>query len=109
MDRFSSNTSLAYEHLFCYKGIIINQKCKIFPKTTKNVPNCNLTVTRSYTACRENEKCQDQLLDCKLGRGKVLSEKEHLKLQAKRKKSESAVRKCDMEYYAAAIKSERSR
>ena len=30
-------------------------------------------------------------------------------LQAKRKKSESAVRKCDMEYYAAAIKSERSR
>ena len=64
---------------------------------------------RSYTACRENEKCQDQLLDCKLGRGKVLSEKEHLKLQAKRKKSETAVRKCDMEYYAAAIKSERSR
>lgn len=65
--------------------------------------------SKSYTACRENEKCQDQLLDCKLGRGKVLSEKEHLKLQAKRKKSESAVRKCDMEYYAAAIKSERSR
>ena len=64
---------------------------------------------RSYSACRENEKCQDQLLDCKLGRGKVLSEKEQLKLQAKRKKSESAVRKCDMEYYAAAIKSERSR
>ena len=68
-------------------------------------PDC----LRSYTACRENEKCQDQLLDCKLGRGKVLSEKEHLKLQAKRKKSETAVRKCDMEYYAAAIKSERSR
>ena len=64
---------------------------------------------RSYTACRENEKCQDQLLDCKLGRGKVLSEKEQIKLQGKRKKSESAVRKCDMEYYAAAIKSERSR
>ena len=49
------------------------------------------------------------MLDCKLGRGKVLSEKEHLKLESKRKKSESAVRKCDMEYYAAAIKSERSR
>ena len=48
-------------------------------------------------------------MDCKLGRGKVLSEKEHMKLQTKRKKSESAVRKCDMEYYAAAIKSERSR
>ena len=69
----------------------------------------NLDYCRSYSACRENEKCQDQLLDCKLGRGKVLSEKEQLKLGAKRKKSESAVRKCDMEYYAAAIKSERSR
>ena len=68
-----------------------------------------VSTIRSYTACRENEKCQDQLLDCKLGRGKVLSEKEHVKLESKRKKSESAVRKCDMEYYAAAIKSERSR
>jgi len=64
---------------------------------------------KSYVACRENEKCQDQLLDCKLGRGRQLSEKEHVKLQTKRKKSESAVRKCDMEYYAASIKSERSR
>ena len=59
---------------------------------------------RSYAACRENEKCQDLLLDCKLGRGRQLSEKEHVKLQAKRKKSETAVRKSDMEYYAACIK-----
>lgn len=64
---------------------------------------------KSYIACRENEKCQDQLLDCKLGRGRQLSDKEHVKLQTKRKKSEAAVRKSDMEYYAASIKSERSR
>lgn len=64
---------------------------------------------KSYVACRENEKCQDQLLDCKLGRGRQLSDKEHIKLQTKRKKSETAVRKSDMEYYAACIKAERSR
>ena len=77
---------------------------------------------------------QDQLLDCKLGRGRQLSDKEQIKLQvkyptndhhntqqhhqqiqdkyaqqAKRKKSETAVRKSDMEYYAACIKTERSR
>ena len=49
------------------------------------------------------------MLDCKLGRGRQLSDKEHLKLQNKRKKSEELVRKSDMEYYAASIKSERSR
>merc|ERR1719481_1774738 len=65
--------------------------------------------SKSYVACRENEKCQDQLLDCKLGRGRQLSDKEHLKLQTKRKKSETAVRKSDMEYYASCIKAERSR
>jgi len=64
---------------------------------------------KSYEACRENEKCQDQLLDCKLGRGRQLSDKDQVKLQIKRKKSETAVRKCDIEYYAASIKSERSR
>jgi len=64
---------------------------------------------KSYAATRDNEKCQDQLLDCKLGRGRQLSDKEHLKLQGKRKKSEACVRKSDMEYYAASIKTERSR
>jgi len=64
---------------------------------------------KSYVACRDNEKCQDQLLDCKLGRGRQLSDKEHLKLQSKRKKSEAAVRKSDNEYYTACVKTERSR
>jgi hypothetical protein len=67
------------------------------------------SLCRSYAATRDNEKCQDQLLDCKLGRGRQLSNKEHEKLQSKRKKSETAVRKGDMEYYAASIKTERSR
>jgi len=64
---------------------------------------------KSYLACRENEKVQDQMLDCKLGRGRHLSDKENVKLETKRKKSESSVRKGDMEYYASSIKTERSR
>ena len=68
-----------------------------------------LHVFRSYLACRENEKVQDQMLDCKLGRGRHLSDKENVKLESKRKKSESQVRKSDMEYYASCIKTERSR
>ena len=35
----------------------------------------NMTSCRSYLACRENEKVQDQMLDCKLGRGRQLSDK----------------------------------
>ena len=49
------------------------------------------------------------MLDCKLGRGRQLSDKENFKLESKRKKSESSVRKGDMEYYASCIKTERSR
>ncbi len=66
-------------------------------------------IFRSYLSCRENEKVQDQMLDCKLGRGRHLSDKENMKLECKRKKSETSVRKCDMEYYASCIKTERSR
>lgn len=64
---------------------------------------------KCYLSCRENEKCQDQMLDCKLGRGRQLSDKEQVKLENKRKKSEGTVRKSDMEYYGSSIKAERSR
>ena len=64
---------------------------------------------KCYTNCKENERVQDAVLDCKLGRGKVLSEKELVKLHGKRKKSEEAVRKSDLDYYACCLKSERSR
>ncbi len=44
-----------------------------------------------------------------MGRGRVLSEKELVKLEGKRKKSESAVRKADLDYYACCLKAERTR
>ena len=67
------------------------------------------TKTKCYTVCKENERVQDAVLDCKLGRGRVLSDKELIKLDTKRKKSEEAVRKCDLDYYSCCIKSERAR
>lgn len=64
---------------------------------------------KCYANSRENERVQDQVLDCKLGRGRVLSDKELLKLDSKRKKSEDAVAKSDLDYYAACLKTERAR
>jgi len=51
----------------------------------------------------------DAVLDCKLGRGRVLSDKELAKLDARRRKSEAAVRKADMDYYACCLRAERAR
>ena len=67
------------------------------------------TKAKCHTVCKENERVQDAVLDCKLGRGRVLTEKELIKLDSKRKKSEEAVRKCDLEYYSCTLKSERAR
>ena len=39
----------------------------------------------------------------------MLSEKELVKLQGKRKKSEAAVNKSDLDYYASCLKAERAR
>ncbi len=65
--------------------------------------------SKCYANARENERVQDQVLDCKLGRGRVLSDKELLKLDSKRRKSEEAVAKSDLDYYAACLKAERAR
>merc|ERR1711899_544775 len=67
------------------------------------------TKAKCHSVCKENERVQDAVLDCKLGRGRVLSDKELIKLDTKRKKSEEAVRKCDLEYYSCCIKGERAR
>ena len=66
--------------------------------------------SKAYANTKTNERVQDALLDCKLGRGsRSLSDRELLKLEAKRKKSVEAVRKSDLDYYAASIKAERAR
>lgn len=67
------------------------------------------TKVKCYANCRDNERVQDQVLDFKLGRSRVLSDKELVKLETKRKKSEEAVRKTDLDYYACCLKAERAR
>ena len=65
--------------------------------------------SKCYSNAKSNERVQDALLDCKLGRGKVLSDRELVKLEGKRKKSGEQLRKSDLDYYAASLKAERAR
>ncbi len=67
------------------------------------------TKSKCHSVCKDNERVQDAVLDCKLGRGRVLSDKELMKLDTKRKKSEEALRKGDLDYYSCCLKSERAR
>ena len=64
---------------------------------------------KCYSNAKSNERVQDALLDCKLGRGKVLSDRELVKLEVKRKKSGEQLRKSDLDYYSASLKAERAR
>ena len=64
---------------------------------------------KCYSNAKSNERVQDALLDCKLGRGKVLSDRELVKLEGKRKKSGEQLKKSDLDYYAASLKAERAR
>ena len=67
------------------------------------------TKQKCYSNAKSNERVQDALLDCKLGRGKVLSDRELVKLEGKRKKSGEQLRKSDLDYYTASLKAERAR
>ena len=65
--------------------------------------------SKCFSNTKSNERVQDAVLDCKLGRGRVLSDRELVKLENKRKKSVELVRKSDLDYYSACIKAERAR
>lgn len=63
----------------------------------------------SYTCARENERMQDQALDSKVSKGKLLTEKDIHKLENKRRKAEETLARADVDYYNSCIKAERSR
>lgn len=63
----------------------------------------------SYTCARENERMQEQALDCKASKGKLLTEKDIHKLEAKKRKAEELLTRADIDYYNACIKAERTR
>ncbi|GAB6030560.1 hypothetical protein CHUAL_007426 [Chamberlinius hualienensis] len=62
-----------------------------------------------YGSARDNERAQDQLLEAKMGRGKIVSEKDTAKLEGKKRKTEEVVRKADYDYYSTCVSAERSR
>lgn len=62
-----------------------------------------------YVSAKENERMQEQLLDAKVGRGKIMSDKDTAKLETKKRKTEEAVKKADYEYYTVCIAAERAR
>ncbi|XP_040571562.1 nostrin [Lepeophtheirus salmonis] len=85
---------------------LVDKRAKLYSETRTLETKYKV---KSYSACRDNERVQDQALDCKLGRGKALSEKELSKLHLKRQKAEESARKCDGDYYTSCLKAERSR
>ncbi|KAK7073301.1 hypothetical protein SK128_027063 [Halocaridina rubra] len=82
-------------------------------KTTKNLHDWRAMEGKSkkqcYNYCRENEKIQDIMLESRIGRGKTLSDKEAVKMEKQRRKSEEAVQKSDLEYYTCCVRTERAR
>lgn len=64
---------------------------------------------KSYICSRENERMQEQAIDAKASRGKVLTEKDISKLETKRRKAEEAQSRADQDYYVCSIRAERSR
>ncbi|KAG8182298.1 hypothetical protein JTE90_011116 [Oedothorax gibbosus] len=63
----------------------------------------------SYACARENERMQEQALDCKLNKGKLITEKDIHKLEAKKRKAEELLTRADIDYYNSCIKAERAR
>ncbi|XP_023215203.1 nostrin-like [Centruroides sculpturatus] len=67
------------------------------------------TKHKSYLCSRENERLQEQAIDAKASRGKVLTEKDINKLETKRRKAEEAQSRADQDYYMCCVRAERSR
>ncbi|CAB4066921.1 NOSTRIN [Lepeophtheirus salmonis] len=67
---------------------LVDKRAKLYSETRTLETKYKV---KSYSACRDNERVQDQALDCKLGR------------------AEESARKCDGDYYTSCLKAERSR
>ncbi|GFQ87540.1 nostrin, partial [Trichonephila clavata] len=86
-----------------------NSVDKVF-KTLNDRRNEELKAKKiSYACARENERMQEQALDCKLNKGKLLTEKDIHKLEAKKRKAEELLTRADIDYYNSCIKAERCR
>lgn len=79
-------------------------------KTVGDLRASECKAKKTCCACaKDNERAQEQLLDARIGRSKILSDKDVAKLEAKRRKAEGSAKKSDLEYYAICVAAERSR
>ncbi|CAM1326667.1 NOSTRIN (predicted) [Pycnogonum litorale] len=62
-----------------------------------------------YSCAKENERVQEQMLDAKIGKSKMLSDKDFSKLESKRRKAEEATKRADTDYYSCCVRAERAR
>ncbi|GFX03404.1 nostrin [Trichonephila clavipes] len=91
------------------RKLLENSVDKVF-KTLNDRRNEELKAKKiSYACARENERMQEQALDCKLNKGKLLTEKDIHKLEAKKRKAEELLTRADIDYYNSCIKAERCR
>lgn len=89
---------------------IIESTVDKISKTLNDKRNEELKAKKlSYACARENERMQEQALDCKANKGKILTEKDIHKLEAKKRKAEELLTRADIDYYNACIKAERAR
>lgn len=79
-------------------------------KALQDFRNSELKAKKTcYVNAKESERMQDLLADTRLGKGRILSEKDISKMEAKQRKAEDAMKKADHEYYALCLQGERSR
>ncbi|KAG1664365.1 Nostrin [Nymphon striatum] len=82
-------------------------------KATRILHDRRTDEVKSKKAChscaKDNERVQEQMVDVKGGKSKMLSEKDFSKLESKRRKAEEATKRADTDYYSCSVRAERAR
>ncbi|XP_022239851.1 nostrin-like isoform X2 [Limulus polyphemus] len=82
-------------------------------RTSKSLADFRNEEMKSQKLCfictKENERMKDQKLESRSSKGKIITDKDISKLEAKRRKAEETMVKADYDYYNNCIKAERMR
>ncbi|XP_076348830.1 nostrin-like isoform X2 [Tachypleus tridentatus] len=62
-----------------------------------------------HAFAKENERIQDQMADSKVAQGRLVSEKDIVKIENKKRKSAESSMKVELDYYSSCLKAERAR
>uniref|UniRef100_T1JH98 Nostrin n=1 Tax=Strigamia maritima TaxID=126957 RepID=T1JH98_STRMM len=85
----------------------------VVDKNAKTLQDLRNSEIKSKKMCctngKECERVQDQVVEARVGKGRIVSDKDVLKLETKLRKTEDAMKKADNEYYALCVNAERAR